>query len=162
MMPGEPHTYKYSVDTMAKAIAPGNKMTSTVNIAEPLWKCPLPKTLFHPSTPRLTGMRIAAIRGASQKIVAKGLERPMLFFFMRVSVIAQRRPESADAEKTMMMPGMLTEVVSKTMRKTPAEMRVMTPTRWRENRSSRNRKAKRRTKIRAEDLHIAEMSERCW
>ena len=79
----------------------------------------------------------------------------MWLFFMSVSVSAHLRPDRADAVKTMMIPGMLTAVVSKTMRKTPKEIKVMTPTKRREKRSSRKRKAKRRTKMRAEDLHIA-------
>lgn len=93
--------------------------------------------------------------GANQYMVANGFDNPILFFFMRVSVNAHLRPDKAEAEKTMTMPGILTEVVSNTMRNTPAVMRVMTPMRWIENRSSRKRKAKRSTNINAEDLHIA-------
>lgn len=55
----------------------------------------------------------------------------------------------------MTIPGILTDVVSNTIRNTPAVIRVITPTRCRENLSRRNRKAKRSTNIRAEDLHIA-------
>jgi hypothetical protein len=88
-------------------------------------------------------------------MVAKGLESPIARLCMIVSVSAHRRPESAEAEKTMTIPGTETAVVLKTMRKTPNEMRVMTPTRRREYLSRWNMKAKPRTKMRVEDLHMA-------
>jgi hypothetical protein len=44
------------------------------------------------------------------------------------------------------------------MRRTPEKMRKMTAISRRENVSSRKRKAKRRTNINDEDLHIAESS----
>lgn len=45
--------------------------------------------------------------------------------------------------------------VERTIRRTPAVIRRMTPTRRQENFSSRKRKANVRTKMRDEDLHIA-------
>jgi len=55
----------------------------------------------------------------------------------------------------MSMPGRETEVVLKTMRKTPNEIREMTEISRREYFSRWKRKAKRRTKMRVDDLHIA-------
>lgn len=56
----------------------------------------------------------------------------------------------------MMTPGTETEVVLKTIRKTPKEIREMTEINRREYFSRWKRKAKIRTKIRVEDLHMAE------
>lgn len=88
-------------------------------------------------------------------MVAKGFVIPISLLCIKSEVNAQRRPPIAEAEKTMMIPGTETAVTLKTMKKTPTLMKVMTPTRRRENFSSLNRKAKARTKMRADDLHIA-------
>lgn len=83
------------------------------------------------------------------------MDMPMARLCMISSVKAHRRPPTADAEKTMMRPGMETAVTLKTIRKTPIEMRPMTRTKRSEYFSSLNRKAKKRTKMSDDDLHIA-------
>jgi hypothetical protein len=74
---------------------------------------------------------------------------------MTVSVNAHRKPDNADAEKTMMIPGISTVVVSNNIKNTPKEMSDMTAMRRREYDSSLNANAAMRTKIKVEDLHIA-------
>ena len=88
-------------------------------------------------------------------MVAKGFDNPIDFLCMTVSVNAHRRPDRADAENTMMIPGISTVVVSNNIRNTPNEMRRMTAIRRREYDSSLNANAAMRTKIKVEDLHMA-------
>lgn len=130
-------------------------MTPIVITARGPAKCSFRKTARHPSREILTTASVTAMSGASQKMVANGLLRPIDFLCMTCSVRAHRRPARPDAEKTMMIPGTETEVVLKTMRNTPNEMRDMTETSRIENFSRWKRKAKKRTKMRVEDLHMA-------
>lgn len=104
----------------------------------------------------LTKASVTAMTGVNQKIVAKGLLIPISVLCITSCVNAQRRPPRAEAEKTMMMPGIETVVALKTMRNTPKVMNPITHTRRREYASSLNRNANPRTKIKEEDLHIAD------
>lgn len=141
---------------MANANVPGKTITKTVkNALDPTKKSDA-NIVPHPSIPALTTAKTTADNGASQNIVAKGFDSPIDCLCMTVSVRAQRRPDSAEAENTMMIPGMLTDVVSRTMRKTPKVMREMTRMSRSEYFSRRKRKANMRTKMRVEDLHMAE------
>ena len=148
-------THKYSLATIAKANPPGKMITPTVITARVPAKCSFRKTASHPSSVILTTASVTAMSGASQKMVANGLLRPIDFLCITCSVRAHRRPARPDAEKTIMMPGTETEVVLKTMRKTPNEMSEMTEMSRKEYFSRWKRKAKKRTKIRVEDLHMA-------
>ena len=107
------------------------------------------------STTRLTIASDTPITGDSQKIVAAGLSSPIFLFLRRTCVRLQRKPPDALAERTRMRPERTKWVSVATIRRTPIKMRKMTPTRRYENFSRRKRKAKRRTKIREEDLHMA-------
>jgi len=147
--------HKYSLATIANANAPGKMMTPVVMTALLPAKCSLRKTEIHPSIPILTMANVTAMSGASQNIVANGLLNPIDLLCITSSVRAHLRPANPDAEKTMMMPGSETEVVLKTMRKTPNEIREMTEISRREYFSRWKRKAKMRTKMSVEDLHMA-------
>jgi len=125
-------THKYSLATMENARLPGKMIASTVKIPLPSSKNPEWSTLPHPSNAKLTTPRTIAINGANQKMVAKGFDSPIDFLCMTVSVNAHLRPERADAEKTITIPGISTVVVSNNMRKTPKEIRQITAMRRRE------------------------------
>jgi hypothetical protein len=125
-------TNKYSLATIENARLPGKMMASTVNSPLPSSKNPEWNTLLHPSNAKLTTPRTKAIKGANQKMVAKGLDNPIDFLCITVSVNAHRRPDRAEAENTMIIPGISTVVVSNNIRKTPKEIRQMTAIRRRE------------------------------
>ena len=105
-------------------------------------------TLPQPSSAMLTAASVTAMTGVIQKMVANGLVRPSSCLIMSEWVSAQRRPPRAEATKTSIAPGRSTAVVLNAMRTTPAVMRPMTETSFHEKASSRNRKAKKRTKMR--------------
>jgi hypothetical protein len=104
----------------------------TVKIPLPSSKNPEWNTLLHPSNAKLTTPRTIAIKGANQKMVAKGFDNPIDFLCMTVSVNAHLKPERADAEKTITMPGISTVVVSNNIKKTPKEIRQITAIKRRE------------------------------
>ena len=153
-------THKYSLATIENAKLPGKMIAKIVNIALPPSKNPEFNTVPQPSRNRLTTPRTTAMSGASQKIVANGFDNPMECLCITVSVKAHLRPDNAEAENTMMIPGMSTVVVSNNMRNTPNVMSEMTAMRRREYDSSLNANAAMRTKMRVEDLHIATYSAR--
>jgi hypothetical protein len=125
-------THKYSLATMEKAKLPGKMIARTVKIPLPSSKNPECNTLLHPSNAKLTTPRTIAIKGANQKMVAKGFDNPIDFLCMTVSVNAHLKPERADAEKTITMPGISTVVVSNNIKKTPKEIRQITAIKRRE------------------------------
>lgn len=73
----------------------------------------------------------------------------------RIWVRAQRKPEKKAAEMTRMNPKAENSISPKTIITTPAVIVAMMATSRRDGDSRRKRKAKRRTKAREEDLHIA-------
>lgn len=152
------NTHKYSLATIENAKLPGKMIAMTVKTPLPFSKNPEWNTLLHPSNATLTTPNTTAISGASQKMVAKGFDNPIDFLCITVSVNAHLKPDNAEAENTMTIPGMSTVVVSNNMRKTPNDMRVITAIRRKEYDSSLNANAAMRTKIRVEDLHIAIIS----
>lgn len=73
----------------------------------------------------------------------------------RIWVRAQRKPLKKAAEMTRRKPGRLKETSPATIITTPRVMVAMMAVRRQVGDSRRKRKAKRRTKAREEDLHIA-------
>ena len=73
----------------------------------------------------------------------------------RICVRAQRKPEKKAERMMRMKPRRLKAVSPATIMMTPRVMVAMMRMRRTEGLSRRKRKAKRRTKARAEDLHIA-------
>jgi len=141
---------------MQNAKAPGAIINPTVFILVPapsknedLNTSPNPSTIAH---------RIAsatAIIGVNQNTVAAGLSIPISFLLKRICVRAQRKPPNALALRTRSIPPRANWVSDATMSMTPDVMMKMTLMRRQLKRSSRKANAKRRTKMRAEDLHMA-------
>jgi hypothetical protein len=92
--------------------------------------------------------------GARKKMEEKGFEVAGLRR-RRIWVSAQRKPEKKAAEMTRMKPRGEKSTSPKTIMTTPTVIVAMMAMSFREGVSRRKRKAKRRTKARAEDLHIA-------
>ena len=92
--------------------------------------------------------------GARKKIEENGLEVAGLRR-SRICVSAQRNPEKNAAEMTKMNPRMEKATSPKTIIITPRVMVEMIATRRQEGDSRRKANAKRRTKAREDDLHIA-------
>jgi hypothetical protein len=109
----------------------------------------------HPSQTMLRRAIVMPIAGANQNIVAAGLSRPIVLFFMSIWVRLQRRPPHALAVITSKNPGRTKAVSEATIRTTPPKMRRMTAMSRNEKVSRRKRNAKNKTKMREDDLHIA-------
>lgn len=142
---------------MQKAMIPGHSRKKRVlRVLPGVAKNWFAKILLQPSMKSVVTSNETPIIGASQKSVAAGLCMPM--FLLRISscVRLHRRPPRALAEVTSRKPLRTKWVSVATMRSTPAQMRNITPMSRHENFSSRRRNAKRRTKTRDDDLHIAD------
>lgn len=142
--------------TIQKANMPGatrNKVERKVEVMS--WKKGEANTVNHPSQMMLRRAIVTPIAGANQNIVAAGLSKPILLFFMSNWVRLQRRPPHALAVITSKNPGRTKAVSEATIRSTPPKMRRMTATSCKENVSKRKKNAKNKTKIREDDLHIA-------
>jgi hypothetical protein len=107
-----------------------------------------------PSTGMAIRNRDRNMMGARKKIEEKGLDVAGLRR-RRICVRAQRKPEKKAAEMTRVKPRMENFTSPATIIITPAVMVAMMAIRRMEGVSRRKQKAKRRTKAREEDLHIA-------
>ena len=92
--------------------------------------------------------------GAKKKMLEKGLEVAGLRR-RRICVRAHLKPEKKAAEMTRMKPRGLKSTSPETIITTPNIIVAMMRMSFQEGVSRRKRKAKRRTKAREEDLHIA-------
>lgn len=151
-----------SVTFMAKASMPGSMMDMHVLSVSPSdpQNSSCEKTFPQPSKMRLHNPRVAPMIGASQNKVAIGLPMPIDSLWRSIWVSDQRKPPRAEAERTWIMPTKSNWVSVETIRMTPAVMMRMMPASRQEGLSRRNRKAKRRTNAREEDLHMAERGRR--
>jgi hypothetical protein len=145
-----------SVTFIANARKPGKIIAIIVCSVVPRLpkNCSCPKTFPHPSKMMLHVARVTPIIGASQNSVAIGLPIPMLSLSSNIWV-RDLKPPSAEAVRTSTMPTRWNWVSVETMRMTPEVMIRMIPARRQEGTSRWKRKAKRRTKAREEDLHMA-------
>lgn len=114
-----------------------------------------------PSTGMARRSRVKNMTGARNKIDEKGLEVAGLRR-RRIWVSDQRKPEDAAADMTRTKPRASKEVSPATIMITPTVMVVMMAASFQEGFSRRNRKAKRSTKPRTEDLHIAVVAVSIW
>ncbi len=92
--------------------------------------------------------------GARKKIEENGFDVAGLRS-RRIWVSAQRKPEKNAAEMTRMKPRSEKATSPDTIMMTPTVIVAMIRTSFTDGISRRKRKAKRRTKARAEDLHMA-------
>lgn len=141
---------------MKKAIAPGANTKKLV--LSPVWnpsKNALESTVPKPSIIMQSVPRLAAMMGANQNIVAQGLSIPISFFCSNICVSAHRRPPTADAKNTRIIPDRTKCVSVATISTTPEVMRKMTRMSRREKDSRRKRKANPSTNTSEDDLHIA-------
>lgn len=143
---------------MQNARIPGQiKKIKVLNVSPAVSKNGLTKILLQPSITRVAMPSVRPMMGASQNSVAGGLLMPMFLLRRRSCVRPHRRPPSALADVTNKKPLSTKWVWVATMRRTPAQMRNMTPMSRHENISSLSRKANRRTKTKDDDLHIADV-----
>lgn len=140
---------------MQNATTPGANMNDNVFTVRPSRKKSLRKRDGQFSKETLTIPKVSAMQGASQKIVATGLSKPILLLLRRTCVRLQRRPPRALALRTRIKPCNTNSASVATMRRTPEKIKKITATRRHEKISSRKRKANSSTKIRDDDLHIA-------
>ena len=115
----------------------------------------LEKIALGPSKSRLHVARVAAIIGANQKSVAKGLLRPIVSLSSSIWVKAHLRPPKADAARTSIMPTRWNLVSPETISTRPTVMMEMMPTSRQVGFSRWKRKAKMSTKPSEDDLHMA-------
>ena len=108
----------------------------------------------NPSTGTAIIVRVKNIIGARKKILLKGL-LVAGFRRSRICVRAQRKPDEKAEEMIRTKPSVLKAVSPATIMMTPTVMVAMMRISLREGVSRRKRKAKRSTKAREEDLHIA-------
>lgn len=130
-----------------------NKIVS--NVFQAPSKNLLRKIVGQCSSTMLTMVKVAPILGASQKIVAAGLSRPIFLFFNRTWVRLHRRPPRALAVSTKMRPSRTKWASVATINTTPEKIKVITPTSFHEKASKRKRNANISTNINEDDLHIA-------
>ncbi len=107
-----------------------------------------------PSTGNAMTSKLTNMMGAKKNMELKGLEVAG-FRSNRICVRAHRNPEKNEADMTRMKPSALKAVSPATIMITPTVIVKMMRTSLMEGDSSRNKKAKSRTKAREEDLHIA-------
>lgn len=107
-----------------------------------------------PSTGMASTSSVKNMTGARKNIDENGLEVAGLRR-RRIWVNDQRKPDDAAADITSTKPRASKEVSPATIMITPAVIVVIMAASFQEGFSSRKRKAKRRTKPRTEDLHIA-------
>lgn len=98
--------------------------------------------------------RAMKMTGARKRIVENGFEVAGCRR-RRICVNDHLKPDEQEDVMTRMNPRALNAVSPATIMITPTVMVPMTPTSLQDGCSRRKRKAKRRTKPRAEDLHIA-------
>ena len=151
----------YSALIMQKAIIPGNSMSrmpTPVPFAAASREKPDPKGP-KPSTGMARRNMARKVTGVRKKRVEKGLEVAGLRR-RRIWVSAQRKPEKKAERMIRMKPSRLKKVSPATIMTTPAVMVRIMRISFRDGVSRRKIKAHRRTKARAEDLHIAMGRER--
>jgi hypothetical protein len=142
--------------TMQNARTPGRiKKNSVLSVVKKPLKKWEAKRSCQLSIARLTTASVNPIGGASQKTVAAGLSKPILWSFNRRWVKLHRKPPNALADNTSRNPPKTKCDSVATIKITPEKMRKMTPIRRLEKTSNLKRKAKARTNMRDEDLTIA-------
>ena len=139
-----------------KASTPGNNNITTPK-AVPLISVRVWKPAFSGPKPSIgiaSNARLRNMIGARKKILLNGL---LVAGFRRskIWVKAQRKPEKKADEMMRMKPRMLKAVSPATIIMTPIVMVAMIRMSFIEGVSRRKINAKRRTKAKAEDLHIA-------
>lgn len=141
---------------MQKAIVPGVRRMSgpttwpflSINSPRPMSRLP------GPSTPHAIINKLQNIIGAKKKMLLNGL-LVAGFRSSKIWVNAQRKPLKKAAEMTRMKPRGEKSTSPLTIMMTPKVIVAMMRTSFKEGDSRRKRKAKRSTKAREEDLHIA-------
>ena len=113
-----------------------------------------PRRFIGPSTPLAMTNKLQNIIGAKKKMLEKGLDVAGLRR-SKIWVSAHLKPEKNAAEMTKMKPKGLKSTSPDTIITTPKVIVAMMRMSFQEGVSRRKRKAKRRTKAREEDLHIA-------
>lgn len=119
----------------------------------------LPKSFDQLSIMILKVQRVTAMIGLRRKIVDAGLLKPIFLFWKSTCVKPHRRPPKALALITSRNPPSTKCVSVATIKRTPLQMSIITPTSRQEKRSRWKRKAKSSTNIRDDDFTIA--LERC-
>lgn len=142
--------------TMQKATMPGaTSIRSVFAVEAGVAKKGVENTVIHPSQTTLIRATERAEAGDSQNIVDGGWSSPMDLSCIASCVKLHRMPLQTLAKMTSRNPDRTNAVSEATINSTPANMMKITTTRRTENVSSRNRNAKRRTKMSEEDLHMA-------
>lgn len=141
---------------MQKAIKPGKRRIKgprslpflSINSPRPT------RRFIGPSTPEAIINKLQNIIGAKKKILENGFDVAG-FRNSKICVSAHLKPEKKAAEMTRMKPKGEKSTSPDTIMTTPNVMVAMMRMSFQEGISRRKRKAKRRTKAREEDLHIA-------
>ena len=145
-----------SAEVMQKARTPGKRRRPMAGKV-PFAAARIPKPSFKGPNPSMGIARMAKLTnmtGARKKMLLKGLLVAGLRR-RRICVRAQRKPEKKAEEMMRTKPRAWKAVSPATIMMTPTVMVAMMSMSLTEGVSRRKRKAKRRTKARAEDLHIA-------
>ena len=145
-----------SADVMQKARTPGNS-SRPIAWMVPFAAASIPKPSLRDLNPSIGIARIARLTnmtGARKKMLLNGL-LVAGFRRSRICVSAQRKPEKKAEEMMRKKPRAWKAVSPATIMMTPIVMVAMMRISLTEGVSRRNRKAKRSTKAKAEDLHIA-------
>ena len=139
-----------------KAMIPGAIIRKSVLTAVGTsLKKALPNNENQSSSNMLLRIMNRPIKGLNQNMVAMGLFMPICSLCKSICVNAHRRPPIAEAVRTWMAPVRTNCVSAATIMMTPTVMSVMMPISDHRIFSNLNIKAKRSTKARLDDLHIA-------